>query len=546
MLALEKLNADASGSRAISISFSRVERELESRRTLILKYPSRYIPSNIEELTDIPLKLSSKGVKIVEPIIDAISIKSFTLRVKIKDIEKLAGVDLSSVDEAHIEAKSPDFLLDALINAFNALKFEPTFDMKSNLPTNIQFIFGPPGTGKTTYLAREVLIPMMRQRGSARILVLTPTNKAADVLVARIISMLDAEGDQSYRDWLIRFVLTGDELIEQSGVLRERTFDVMRLERSITVTTVARFPYDYFIAGDNRRHLRHIDWDYIVIDEASMIPLAYITLPLHKKTPRQFIIAGDPFQIEPITNVAQWKDENIYSMIKLASFQNPTTTTHNYSVRLLTTQYRSIPTVGRIFGLFAYDGVLKHHRRADSQRRLSTAHNQKISIGIIAPYRAEADLINKLSASMKLPPLVDVQVGTIHGFQGDECDIIFVVLNPPPFISDSDDMFLNKINIINVAISRARDYLFVLLPDARTENIERLRLVSRLERLIKSVGECCEMQSNEIEKIIFGSPTFIEENAFSTAHQDVNIYGSVERRYEIRSEDTAVDIQLHY
>ena len=466
--------------------------------------------------------------------------------------------------------------------------------MKKNLPTNIQFIFGPPGTGKTTYLAREVLIPMMRQRGSARILVLTPTNKAADVLVARIISMLDAEGDQSYRDWLIRFVLTNDDLIEQSGVLRERTFDVMRFERSITVTTVARFPYDYFIAGDNRRHLRHIDWDYIVIDEASMIPLAYITLPLHKKTPRQFII-----QIEPITTVAQWKDENIYSMIKLASFQNPSTEPHNYPVRLLTTQYRSIPTVGRIFGMFAYDGVLKHHRRADSQRRLdlglqfrtlnlikfpvskyesiyrakrlqgrtpyhiyaalfvfelvkflarrlSTAHNQKISIGIIAPYRAEADLINKLSASMKLPPLVDVQVGTIHGFQGDECDIIFVVLNPPPFISDSDDMFLNKINIINVAISRARDYLFVLLPDARTENIERLRLVSRLERLIKAVGECCEMQSNEIEKIIFGSPTFIEENAFSTAHQDVNIYGSVERRYEIRSEDTAVDIQLHY
>ena len=44
---------------------------------------------------------------------------------------------------------------------------------------------------------------------------------------------------------------------------------------------------------------------------------------------------------------------------------------------------------------------------------------------------------------------------------------------------------------------------------------------------------------------MFGSTTFIEDNAFSTAHQDVNIYGSVERRYEIRSEDAAVDIQLH-
>ena len=261
----------------------------------------------------------------------------------------------------------------------------------------------------------------------------------------------------------------------------------------------------------------------------------------------------------------------------------------------MTTQYRSIPTVGDIFSKLTYDGVLKHHRTSNSQHRLNLGYQfatlnlikfpvskyesiyrakrlqgrtpyhiysalfvfelvkyfarrprkEKFSIGIISAYRAESDLINKLSASMNLPSTVEVQVGTVHGFQGDECDIIFVVLNPPPFISDSEEMFLNKINILNVAVSRARDYLFVLMPDDQTDNIERLRLVKRLEQLIKASGNFCETTSNELEEIIFGSPTFIEENAFSTAHQDVNIYGSIERRYEIRSEEIAVDIQLH-
>lgn len=37
----------------------------------------------------------------------------------------------------------------------------------------------------------------------------------------------------------------------------------------------------------------------------------------------------------------------------------------------------------------------------------------------------------------------------------------------------------------------------------------------------------------------------MEENSFSTGHQSVNVYGLPEKCYEIRSEDTAVDIQIH-
>ncbi len=83
--------------------------------------------------------------------------------------------------------------------------------MQSNLCSNIDFIFGPPRTGKTTYLGSEIIIPRMKQEEDVKILVLTPTNKAADVIIRKI---------------------------------QEVTFDIRQLSRSVTVTTIDRFPYD--------------------------------------------------------------------------------------------------------------------------------------------------------------------------------------------------------------------------------------------------------------------------------------------------------------
>ena len=166
-------------------------------------------------------------------------------------------------------------------------------------------------------------------------------------------------------------------------------------------------------------------------------------------------------------------------------------------------------------------------------------------IGVIAPYRAQADMIDKLLASEKLPKEVDVQVGTIHGFQGDECDIIFAVFNTPPTISASKDMFLNKRNIINVSISRARDYLFVVMPDDDTDNISNLRLVKRVESLIQSTDAWNEFLTPDLEELMFGDAKYLENNAFSTSHQSVNVYGLPEKIYEVRTEDTAVDVQIH-
>ncbi|MCR5834350.1 MAG: AAA family ATPase [Selenomonadaceae bacterium] len=601
LLEMEELNSQESnfGNREISISFGKVEREPNTKRTLVLKYPSRYIPQFMEDLADIPLVLHMGNHTKTVPI-EVANIVSYTLRVKMKNAEDLANIDLTTVTSATIDAKSPVFLLEELINQFHSLADEKDwaddFDLRENLCKDIEFVFGPPGTGKTTHLAKNVLIPMMKNQ-NCKVLVLTPTNKAADVLVRRIMEL---SADKTYEEWLIRFGATGDETIEQSPVFKDKTFDIRTLKKNVTVATIVRFPYDFFMPDNKRIFLREINWDYIVIDEASMIPLANIIFPLYKKTPNKFIIAGDPFQIEPITSVNFWKDENIYTLVNLNSFTNPETVPHKYKVTCLTTQYRSIPDIGEVFGNFAYDGILKHYRTANTQRRINFGKDLEIKalniikfpvskyesiyrckrlqhsssyqiysalftfeyvcylsgviaknnrgqlfkIGIIAPYKAQADMIDKLISSEKLPQEINVQVGTIHGFQGDECDIIFSVFNTPPTISNSKEMFLNKKNIINVSVSRARDYLFIVMPDDDTENISNLTLVKKIEHLIKA-RDYKEILSSELEELMFGDSEYLEKNTFSTSHQNVNVYGLPEKYYEVRTEDTAVDVQIH-
>lgn len=601
LLELEYMNSSESNSngKEISIQFTKVEKEYGTERTLILKNPNRYIPQNIEDVGDLTVRLYY-GKDNCSVSVEVVNVKEYTLRAKLNKSVNISDIDLDTIHKAVIDIKNPVFLLDELRKNFIRLPFEDSYNLQSNLTENIEFIFGPPGTGKTTHLAKNVLIPLMQKDENLKILVLTPTNKAADVLVNKIIETM--ADDESYCDWLLRFGITGDLTIEQSTIFCDKTFDISKKPKNVTVTTIARFPYDYFQPNQSQRlHLRELEWDYIVIDEASMIALVNIIFPLYYKIDSKFIIAGDPFQIQPITSVAEWKDENIYTLVGLNNFKNPKTIPHDYKVVNLPKQFRSIPSIGNLFSDFTYDSVLKNSRTESSQRplkidglkindiniikfpvspyssiykaqkinhssnyqiysaiftyefakyiskQINQNHNELYRIGIICPYRVQATLVEKLIASNPfITTNVDIQVGTIHGFQGDECDIIISLFNTPPFISDKPEMFLNNQNILNVSISRARDYLFILMPDDNTKDIFNLKKIQKILNLINENSKInsSEFNSSDIEKVMFNNKNFIEQNSFSTSHQSVNVYSESEMLYEIRCEETAIDIQV--
>lgn len=597
LIELEAIQSDEANhnSRKVSISFGKVEREPKTERTLILKHPNKPIPLFMEELADITLTLYS-GERPFSVVIEAASIRSFTLRVKLRSMDALKDINLNSITEAHIEAQSPAFLWEKLLNGYKTLQFKDDDNLQKLLPQNLEFVFGPPGTGKTTYLANNYLIPWMQS--PHKVLVLTPTNKAADVIITRIMAIMGK--DQSYTKWLVRFGTTSDEAIENTKILHDSSLNFGTLDKCVIVTTIARFPYDYCLDHGKRILLSEMNWDHIIIDEASMIPVANIVYPIFKSKPQKFIIAGDPFQIEPIASIDLWADENIYKMTELNSFSNPHTTPHQYSVKLLTKQYRSIPEIGNVFSNFKYNGIIEHHRKSHTQKplnidiefdalnlikfpvqryesiyrckRLNQSSNYQIysalftyefvcfiarklalryingealfRIGVISPYRVQADLIAKLIASEKLPESVEILVGTIHSFQGDECDMIFVVFNPPENITPNS--FVNRDNILNVSISRARDYLCIVMPDDETKDVEKLTKIKSIERLMHDSSKSVKIfHSNELETMMFNTPSFIEDNTFSTSHQSVNVYKEPEKIYEIRSEATAIDIQVH-
>lgn len=582
--------------REITIQFEKVERDPASEKITILKYPSRYIPHTIEDIADISLQLHFRDDSKNRSIsIEVVNVKEYTLRARLKSASEIQGIDLSKVVNAVIDIKDPSFILESLKTAFDKLDFDDNENLKTNLTQNIEFIFGPPGTGKTTYLAKEKIIPLMKDSKELKILVLTPTNKAADVLVNKLTEISE---DDSYKNWLVRFGITGDAEIEKSEILKDKFFDITDLKRCTVITTIARFPYDGFkISSDCK--LKDYDWDVIIFDEASMITLASIIYVLYKKPECQFVIAGDPFQIQPVVIAEEWKEENIYTLVNLNksdSFKSPQTEPHDFEIVNLPIQYRSIPPLGKLFSEFTYNGILQHSREIQEKRPLNISglglkeitfirfpvnrfesiyRSQRLEggssyqiysaiftvefgiflseeiiktskenwkIGIICPYAAQATVVEKMLSAMqtKLSQQVEILTGTIHGFQGDEFDIILNLLNPPPSISPN--IFLNKQNIINVSVSRAKDYLIFILP----ENVDGLTKIQYLGSIIQNnlSPYFQELNSRDVEKIIFNQADYIYENSFITTHQRVNVYSKPDKKYEVRCEDNAIDIQL--
>lgn len=606
-------------SNSFYVKFDKVESDPHSEQIITLS-GAEYIPYSIEDSGELSITFRYKDNS-RSLLAEAVSLQNKTLKAKLKTTHSLAELKFDEVESITIEVKNVNFIYDNLKSSFDQLSKPPfnlpnDYNFKTNLPPDIEFIFGPPGTGKTTFLAKEKIYPETK-KDKFKILVLAPTNKAADVLTQKIIDESIANNDDSVFTWLVRFGITNDPNFEGNVFYNSKELLTKHLHQLVLVTTIARFPYDHFIietkSASHKFDLKNFDWDIIIYDESSMINLPSTIFSLFykklKEPATKLIFGGDPFQIAPIvyTRHPGWIDGNIYSMVGLNkpnSFTDPITEPHNFSVKNLSKQFRSIPSIGTLFSELTYNGKLEHNRGSNDIKkieiknillkpltiinyRLSDFHsiykpmhlvkspyqiysalftmellkyfNQNIicdsskpySIGVICPYRAQQNLIDKLLSTIKLPKNITISTGTIHGFQGDECDLVIAVFNPPKYITDSDQCFLNKQHIINVAISRARDYLIMLMPEDPSKRLqtEKLFLLNNIRAIIKNdknlSKEFIEYHASDIEKILFGSKFHLEDVSFPTSHQDVNVYTAINKKYEIRSSEYAIDVQIN-
>ncbi len=555
-------------------------------RILRLQVPSKVLPSWLDNADNLQVvvfyKDNSKilrGVSLVR--VDETSVDLL--------VDEMSDETLDLCRQAtliRLKAENSNNILDSLQTRFLQLSLPDEFNMQENLPADISFIYGPPGTGKTTRVVEKIHELVENGGENLNILVMTPTNKAADVIAERLVT------DDLCYNYLSRFGTTEDaDLIEEGVVTTRDTMDMDASSVNIMVTTGARYSYDTVNPDDTP--ICDFDWDYIIIDEASMMDLVTITYILYKSEGCRFIIAGDPMQIRPVPR-NEIEVENIYQMVGIDELKTALNSFDRYPLEALTTQYRSIPVIGDIVSQFAYNGMVKTFMQRAPQKQLhcdgmdintvnffpfevrefsqlfelgtvgkSPLHlysaiftynmvgyvarqifqnhpSSQYSIGVVCPYGAEADAIKQMIESRPIDqPNCSITCGTVHSFQGDECDIMFVVLNPPA--SSYSGSHVNNQNIINVAMSRARDYLFFVIPEGQ---IDGYHIKNKLGKIVnsqdRSVLPCAQM-----EKLMFGDEHYIEENTEVTCHLPVNVYYNSNSEYDVRWDDNAIDIQIH-
>lgn len=589
LIDMQQETVKASNSSVRNIDFYDWQLMDKEKNIYRLVAPSSFIPSNLSEASNVIIKVVSNG-------------RQQTLMAEILESDD-SGIDLkcsqffgnaSPTRWIRIEYHSTGGFSEAQANRFSHLghKYSLQTRLDKELPENIRFIYGPPGTGKTTELVRRIS-EEIRNKAKINILVVTPTNRAADEIAERLAV------DAFASEYLSRYGVTEsrDLITKYPEMLKNRhSMNLREHNKNVMVTTIARYPYDS-VQGEP---IFDINWDLIIVDEASMIDIVPITLLLvNNKAPR-FLIAGDPMQIRPVKPSFDFPDEfvfNIYDMVNLNSFKDAQEGKTRYPVDVLDVQHRSVSEIGHMVSEFAYDGVLKNDPNKETPKPLTipdiritpinivgyevmnmshlydfhtvdkshvhvysaifayefaayisrlvttTYHDKYYTIGIVSPYKKQASAIQELLANRPISTKnCHVSCGTVHKFQGSQCDIMIVVMNYPDTTS-GPNANINNLNIMNVAMSRAKDYVFFLMPE---KNINEKAVYPMNDAIMNLLGKGIKpIHAHDLEKVIFGDEVFIAKNASLRSHLPVNVSIPSEKRYEVRISDTALDILIN-
>lgn len=582
-----------------SISFQEIKRYKTDNKYFLLCGASSYISPEIENADDFKVSLVFGNGKRENITVEGVSKKGQDLLIYCR--ESLPNVTLSrlsNIFKVEINFTPVIDLLDRLYKAFtNSNYIDEWQDIDEAMPS-LNYIYGPPGTGKTTTLCNNIN-SIIKVNPNAKILVLTPTNKAADVVCKKL---RDINSDI----FAVRLSRPTDPELEEEAIYKDTIDEVDMKSINVVASTIHRLPY---FDIRNVGLLFQYGWDYVIFDESSMTGLHYITfaiMALFKSNPyTNFIIAGDPKQIPPVIEINDkelenfdFQDESIYKMMKLESFNPQEQIIRDIDrIENLETQYRSVPKIGQLFSELSYSGLLKHDRETNRKeskplpekikslissnvtfidiplnqdnsiykvnklfyssyqtycaimvteivKYFDTVNNgENWTIGLIAPYKAQAILLNKLITSYGISEKIKVYSDTVHGFQGDECDIVFFVCNPNNYYyKGHEKSLLSKEYIYNVAISRAKDYLIILHPYTAIQNNKFINEIGVSFK--ENFGNARILNSKEVEKVLFDDENYIEGNSYVSGHDNVNVFGLSEMKYFIKSNDTAIDIQL--
>lgn len=251
-------------------------------------------------------------------------------------------------------------------------------------------------------------------------------------------------------------------------------------------------------------------WDLVIIDEVSKATLPEIFLALMNA--KRAVLVGDPMQLPPTfckeefdaadqmgygTHVRLIKNSLVDALYENAPEQMKA---------FLDTQYRMTNEIGTIVSHTFYEeklingrnesiensvvlldyqterkfpnrpvkqgGILENEIEADlileKINQLESTFPLDTKIAVITPYKRQKRLLQRKLSSTAFK---HIEIDTIDAFQGREAKIVFLSLTR----NNGSYIFFSDSRRLNVAISRAQDYLYIVGSRAYLRKVEILR-----------------------------------------------------------------------
>lgn len=223
-------------------------------------------------------------------------------------------------------------------------------------------------------------------------------------------------------------------------------------------------------------------FDYVIMDEASQVDIKTGALALSCAI--NAVIVGDDKQLPNVVSREEelalkviqttYQVDDRYNAITHSFLQSCVKVFQDAPTTLLREHYRCHPKIIEFCNQHFYNGELiamttdkgekdvlqiirtvpgNHARGHFNQREVDVIMQEVLpgcveseSVGIITPYRAQAEAINQAVGK-------DI-ASTVHKYQGRECDTIIMSM-----VDNAPTEFSDNVNLLNVAISRAKTKL---------------------------------------------------------------------------------------